>query len=74
MELKIEKNVPITNTSVTKVGLILEEMEIGDSIEYGLDNFVPMRSQIRRLNQTNKYFTTRKVNLDGTKRRVWRVK
>ena len=74
MELKIEKNVPITNKYFSKVGVILEEMEIGDSIEYGLDNLVPMRSQIRRLNQTNKHFTTRKANLEGTKRRVWRVK
>lgn len=73
-ELKIEKDVPITNIYSSKLRPILEEMEIGDSIEYGSEVFQQILSQLRGLHKTKKRFTTRKANAEGTKRRIWRTK
>ena len=73
-ELKIEKGVPITNHSYrSKLRPILEEMEIGDSIEYGSENFQQILSQIRGLHKTEKRFITRKANAENTRRRIWRT-
>ncbi len=72
-ELKIEKGVPITNIYRSKLRPILEEMEVGDSIEYGSENFQQILSQIRGLHKTKKRFTTRRANAEGTRRRIWRT-
>ena len=72
-ELKIEKGVPITNIYRSKLATILEEMEIGDSIEYGSENFQQILSQIRGLHKTEKRFITRRANAENTRRRIWRT-
>lgn len=72
-ELKIEKGVPITNIYRSKLATILEEMEIGDSIEYGSEHFRQILSQLRGLHKRKKRFITRKANAEGTRRRIWRT-
>ncbi len=73
MELKIEKNVPYkTIVHRSKLRLMLNAMEVGDSMEYGSEHFIDMRSQLRMLHRTKKRFTTKMANPENTKRRVWR--
>jgi hypothetical protein len=70
MKYKIDKNVPLRGRSKNPLLLLIEKMEVGDSILFEESKRQHVFTHAKK--QEGKKFVTRKE--DDSMRRIWRIK